>query len=344
LTAAGAPTDRPQPGPAVAAAPDLGIWNHYWQSDRIASCLDGAGARNYDDSVAAGWRAFFGTLPADCRILDLCTGNGAVAILAAETSLAEARAFDIVAVDQAEIDPPAYLTRHQAELSAIAFRPQTRVEALPFADRSFDAVVSQYGLEYSDLSRSLAELGRVIAGGGRVRLVLHAAEGVVSADAKRVIDEADFLLNEVDLPAAARRCFLAVTAAERTEDAGEDAHREARDSLASFEAALARTARRIPTAVDAAMLRNSGAVLLDTFKRHARLDVEQLVAKAEEVRTSILDHRGRLQALVDAAVTRDGAAAVADALIGLGAQAAQPSELHNGAALIGHVVEASFPP
>lgn len=328
---------------AVATPTDPAIWNHYWHSDRIASCFDGAGARNYDESVTAGWRAFFGALPAGSRILDLCTGNGAIAILAAETSLGEAKAFDIVAVDQADIDPRAYLSRHQPELATIAFRPGTRVESLPFADRSIDAIVSQYGVEYSDLPRTLAEIGRVAAGGGRVRLVLHAAEGVVSADAGKVIEDADFLLTTIDLPGAARRCFVAVSAAERNEKAGEAAHREARDSLAAFEAALAETARRIPTAADPKMLRNGGAVLLDTFKRHARLEVDQLVAKAEEVRTGILHHRGRLQALLDAAVTRAELDGIAEALRGAGAERVTPTELRSGPALIGYVVEGSFP-
>jgi SAM-dependent methyltransferase len=328
---------------AVATPTDPAIWNQYWHSDRIASCFDGAGARNYDESVTAGWRAFFGALPARSRILDLCTGNGAIAILAAEASLGQAKSFDIVAVDQADIDPRAYLSRHQPELATIAFRPGTRVESLPFADRSIDAVVSQYGVEYSDLARTLAEIGRVAAAGARVRLVLHAAEGVVSTDARKVIEDADFLLTAIDLPGAARRCFVAVCAAERNEKAGEAAHREARDSLAAFEAALAETARRLPTATDAKMLRNSGAVLLDTFKRHARLEVDQLVAKAEEVRTSILHHRGRLQALVDAAVTRAELDGIAEALRGARAEQVTATELRSGPALIGYVVEGSFP-
>jgi len=342
LTIRNTATDRSGPSPS-AASTDPNIWNHYWHSDRIASCLDGAGARNYDESVSAGWRAFFADLPARSRILDLCTGNGAVAILAAGTSLASAKAFDIVAVDQADIDPPAFLSRHQPELAIIAFRPGTRVEGLPFADHSFGVVVSQFGIEYSDLPVALIELGRVIAAGGRTRLVLHAAEGLVSADARKVIEDADFLLATVDLPGAARRCFVDVTAAERTANAGEAAHRQARESLDAFEAALAQTARRIPAATDSHMLRNCGAVLLDTFKRHARLEVDQLVAKAEEVRTNILHHRGRLQALVDAAVSRDDLGEIAERLRGAGAELVEQTELRGGPALIGYVVEGRFP-
>ena len=331
------------PPPPDRGVSDPAIWNRYWKFDRIASCFDGDGERNYDESVAAGWRAFFGSLPDGTRLLDLCTGNGAAALIAAEVGLANHKGFEIVAVDRAEIDPPAHVSRHRQELATIDFRPGTAAEALPFDDRSFGAVVSQYGIEYSDLERSLPELVRVLAPGGRVRLVMHAAEGVVAADARQVRDEADFLLDGVDLPGTARRCFVDVTGAERNPAADEEAHRKARESLSAFEGALAETAKRIPAAMDKAMLRRSGAVLLDTFKRHGRLDVDQLVAKAEEVRDEIEAHRGRLQALIEAAVTRTELGELASRLRAAGADEVEPSDLSRGPALIGHVLEARFP-
>ena len=322
---------------------DPTIWNRYWQSDRIASCFDGGGERNYDESVAAGWRAFFAGLPERTRLLDLCTGNGAAALIAAEVGLAQDKGFEIVAVDRAQIDPPAYVSRHRQELATIDFRPGIEAEELPFDDGRFDAVVSQYGIEYSDLERSLPELVRVLSHGGRARLVMHAAEGVVAADARTVAEEAEFLLDRIDLPGTARRCFVAVTAAERDPNADEDAHRRARESLSAFEAALAETARRIPAAMDKAMLRRCGAVLLDTFKRHGRLEVDLLVAKADEVRDEIAAHRGRLQALIDAAVTEAELGELAARLRAAGAGQVAASELYHGPALIGHVLEARFP-
>jgi SAM-dependent methyltransferase len=320
---------------------DRAIWNRYWQSDRIASCFDDAGTHNYPESIADGWRAFFGSLPGGTRILDLCTGNGAIAVIAAEISRAEDKGFEIIAVDQADIDPIAFVSGHKEELELIDFRPRADVEALPFGDDSFGAVVSQYGIEYTELSRSLDELFRVTAPGGRARLVLHAAEGVVNADSRPIIEEADFLLETIDLPGAAKRCFEALAVAERNADAGEDAHRHARESLAAFEDALMQVARRIPDAADRTMLRNCGAVLLDTFKRRARLDVDQLVGKAEEIRGELLAHRGRLRALVEASVTRSGLEAIA-ATFGEAGATVEEAELRQGAALVGYVVEARF--
>jgi SAM-dependent methyltransferase len=321
---------------------DPAIWNRYWQYDRIASCFDDAGAHNYEGEIAAGWRAFFAGLPEHCRLLDLCTGNGAIAILAAETSLAGGKALDIVAVDQADIDPASFVSRHRRELETIAFHPATDVVALPFPDSSFEAVVSHYGLEYSDLSRSLGELARVAAPEARVRLVLHATEGVVRAGSERFVADADFLLETIDLPGTARRCFEALTVAERDPHASAEAHARARDGIGAFENALLQGAQHLLQAADKTMVRNCGAVLLDTFKRRAGLEPDQLVAKAEEVRCEIEAHRGRLQALIDAAVTREQLAQIADRLAELGAEWVETGELRQAGDHVGYIVEARF--
>src|SRR4030095_8608677 len=59
-------------------------WNRFWNYDRLASFGTGVGAGNYGDEIAAGWREFFLGLPAGARVLDLCTGNGAIAVMALE--------------------------------------------------------------------------------------------------------------------------------------------------------------------------------------------------------------------------------------------------------------------
>ena len=314
--------------------PDEDIWERYWHYDRIASCFDGAGATNYDSSIGDGWRAFFADLPAGARILDLCTGNGAAALLAAE----DGRAGEIVAVDRAEIDPPAFVTRHAELYAAIDFRGGVAVEALPFPTGHFDAAISQYGIEYSDLSKSLPEAVRVLAPGGRLRFVVHAADGIVAAGARAVIADADLLLDEIDLTGCASRCFEDVLAVERE---GGDAAR-ADGSFAAFQGALERTARHIAGAHDKTMFRNSGAVLLDTFQRRGHFDVKQMLAKVDEVRQEILAHRGRLVALVEASLDARGAEGLAERLSAAGGVAAS-RPLANADGLIAHIVAARFP-
>jgi SAM-dependent methyltransferase len=322
--------------------PDGGLWSQYWHYDRIASCFDDAGRTNYANAIAGGWRAFFHDLPDGARILDLCTGNGAAALLAAETARERAGHFRIVAVDGADIDPAAHVSRHEEDYAAIIFLRDTQVEALPFPSAGFGAVISQYGIEYSDLDRSLPEAARMVAPGGRLRLVVHAADGRVAADSRKVIGEADLLLDEIGLPGAAARCFRGVLAAERDPAPDEGAREEAGASFAAFQTALERTARQVPQAEDKAMFRNSGGVLLDTFQRRGHFDLDQMLHKADAVESEIKAHRGRLAALVAAAMDKSGAEALAERLCTLGATECSATPLGNVAGLIGHVVEALF--
>ena len=317
------------------------VWDRYWQCDRIASCFDGAGASNYADAIAEGWRGFFADLPEQSRILDLCTGNGAIALIAAEVSRTRDKGFSITAVDQADIDPPAYVTRHSEDIAAICFVGRTEVEALPFPDASFDAVISQYGLEYADMDRAVPEAVRVLAPGGRARFVVHAAEGIVADNARTVIAEADLLLKDIDLIGNARRCFEAVARVDRG-DSSDAAREQAKSAVAAFRSALQRTGRQISAAADPMMFHNSGGVLLDAFQARGRVGYDAVFEKVDRVESEILAHRGRLQALVDAALDQEGADALAATLRGAGATQASSSELRSDKGLIGYVIEARF--
>jgi hypothetical protein len=77
-------------------------WDQYWRDGRLASCGGEAGA-NYQPAIAEGWRRFFGSMANGARVLDICTGNGAVARLAAEVASARNARVTIDAVDAAEL-------------------------------------------------------------------------------------------------------------------------------------------------------------------------------------------------------------------------------------------------
>ena len=79
------------------------------------------------------------------------------------------------------------------------------MEALPFADASFDAVTCRYGLMYArDPARALAEAARVVRPGGRIAFMVWGPEsnnsvlfiGLRAANAHlgQPIAEADFLV------------------------------------------------------------------------------------------------------------------------------------------------------
>src|SRR5207237_4383068 len=105
----------------------------------------------------------------------------------------------LAAGDGADIDPASPVSRHEEDYASIIFLRGTEIEALPFPRAGFAAVISQYGIEYTDLDRSLPEAVRMVAPGGRLRFVVHAADGIVARDARAVIADADLLLDQIDL-------------------------------------------------------------------------------------------------------------------------------------------------
>ena len=94
-------------------------------------------------------------------VLDLGTGSGFLAALLA------ARGAQVDAVDVS--DASLELARIRAHLSGVTDRVRLHnmpVEALGFADNSFDRVAGVFLLHHLDLARSLAEIHRVLRPGG----------------------------------------------------------------------------------------------------------------------------------------------------------------------------------
>jgi ubiquinone/menaquinone biosynthesis C-methylase UbiE len=107
------------------------------------------------------------------KVLDVAAGNGNVSLAAAR------RWCDVVATDYV----PALLDRAReradAERLGIEFR-EADAEALPFAQGSFDVVVSSFGVMFTpDQDRAAAELVRVCRRGGKIGLANWTPDGFI---------------------------------------------------------------------------------------------------------------------------------------------------------------------
>ena len=294
------------------------IWDRYWQGDRIASCFDVIGC-NYEEALLRDWRAFFMSLEHGARLLDLCTGNGAIALVAAEISAAHDKSFHIEAVDSAVIDPPRYVSRQTKHLQAIQFHAKTLVEALPFPDAAFDAVSSQYGIEYTDLQGALAEAARVLAHGGRMRLVLHAAEGQAVRRSKSDISDCRHLALKSGLFKAAEKAIRATWGLGRGQLAPARSDRiRAEKAVGALKARLEAARERSKAATNPAMYDNVISVLADTFNKCGDFPLKTLLDQVEAMGAEVLAHLGRLEALVVAAKSEADISEITDSLSGLG--------------------------
>lgn len=52
-----------------------------------------------------------------------------------------------------------------------------QMEALPFKDDAFDAITSQFGIEYSKAGQAIREVGRTLRSGGQLRFLVHHSGG-----------------------------------------------------------------------------------------------------------------------------------------------------------------------
>jgi SAM-dependent methyltransferase len=112
-------------------------------------------------------------LRTDESVLDVAAGNGNATLAAARRGC-RVTSTDYVA---ALLDRGA--ERAAAERLAVDFQAAD-VEALPFADASFDVVVSTFGVMFApDHARSAREMARVCRPGGRIGLANWTPEGFI---------------------------------------------------------------------------------------------------------------------------------------------------------------------
>jgi SAM-dependent methyltransferase len=161
-------------------------WSDYWSRGCLTS-LPQDFAINYDGEVAAFWHAAIRALPPGGRMIDLCTGNGAIALLAAAFGQANDRPIEITAVDAAQVSPEAIVERFPEQarlLEDIRFISPCRIEELEL-EAQFDLATSQYGIEYCDWEPAAARVAQLLKPGGRLLMVCHSAGSDIMAYMER---------------------------------------------------------------------------------------------------------------------------------------------------------------
>lgn len=203
-------------------------WENHYRGGAIVSCPLGPDG-GYTKELRDVWVGFFSGLPSSARILDIGTGNGAVALIALETAAASGRRFEIHGTDLAQIDPVRDVRDGARLFAGIQFHAETATEELPFESSGFDVVSGQYALEYTAVDRSLREVHRVLKSGGRAQFVLHHADSIVARKARESLRLSSLVLDDSQVlrklrrhlegerrsPAAARKTWAELIAALR---------------------------------------------------------------------------------------------------------------------------------
>ena len=279
-------------------SPGTEHWDRYWAHGFVTSCAV-AFKGNYEGNVRGLWEDFFAALESQSNILDIGTGNGAIAIIAAEIGLRKKKAFAIHGVDQAKINPAAILGQRPGLLGAITFHSQTPAEKTPFSDASFQAITGQYALEYTPVETTIAELSRIAAPGAQGMFVIHHDDSIVLTVTREELRTAGVLFSQADLFEQTREVVRSVAPA----NTPEKKQALIRDSLAqrrrdAFNRAAALVTDALTNTTQPEMLQTALGHVGEALKNCAQWGLEQSLTYLDGADNDIKANIERLRDLI----------------------------------------------
>lgn len=304
-------------------------WDAYWAHGFLTSCAN-AFKGNYEGRIRESWNAFFAGLPSDARLLDIATGNGAVALLASEYSLSNARHFEVHGIDRARINPASAWRGDAAVLDGVTFQGRLNAEDLPFDNAYFQAVTGQYALEYTDYGATIAELGRVVAPGGAARFILHHPESIVISTSREERAHGHLLFDETGVFSKARalleRLVAATTQGNREALARDLGAQSDRDAL---NLAAARISEEVASTPEPDLLTTALGHIGKAFKAAGSAsEVDGALSILADGEREVRANLARLDDLLSAVVDKQKMQEIRALMDGSGFAACNPIELH----------------
>ncbi|WP_075188119.1 class I SAM-dependent methyltransferase [Teredinibacter haidensis] len=172
-------------------------WSTFWQQGYITT-FGVSKPHNYDGTTLAFWRDHFLALPSRAKVLDIATGNGAIAAIAMDVSNKSSKSFLVSATDIAVINASVHGC-YASVRNGIEFHSNTPCEKQPFESHCFNLITSQFGFEYSDIGKTLVEVRRLLREGGRFVAISHHTDSELLKASRVELDIYREALDELDL-------------------------------------------------------------------------------------------------------------------------------------------------
>jgi ubiquinone/menaquinone biosynthesis C-methylase UbiE len=297
----------------MAGTPDVEHWDAFWRAYDKAVKPEDAGAR--DPATTHFWDAFFHRTLADrseANLIDIACGHGPVTgiAIAAAQDCGTALAAHCADYSQVAIDE---LLKRFPGVEGIA----CDARSIPHADRQFDYVVSQFGLEYAGAA-AFEEAARLVADGGTLAVLVHLAGGAIHAECAENLAGAE-ALRRTQLMPLVRNAFEAGFAAIEG-NATATTFREAEKRLApAVDAAKRLLSDKGPLAAGgllAKLLRDIGHM----YTRMQNFVPAEVFAWIDGMSAELDSYEGRMASMTRAAIDESGIAAIADAVAAMGLQ------------------------
>ncbi len=154
-------------------------WAQYWKTGVLTS-LPQDFEHNYSGEIYDFWYKQVNSFEDNSVVLDVCTGNGAIAIMIKEIANKINKRLNVIAIDGATIDTKT-LVKCQPKLKSIieeiSFIGEVQIEEIDVAiKKQVDYIVSQYGIEYCKIEVIAPKISKILKSCGKLIFISHAAE------------------------------------------------------------------------------------------------------------------------------------------------------------------------
>lgn len=166
------------------------LWSNYWQQGHKTS-FGNSFTEEYDGTISIFWNKVFNELSRGQKILDLCTGNASL-IYIAQKGCVNFENNVWHGVDYAKI----YVDKELAELPNVKLIEQTSIEDLILTQKYYDLVISNFGIEYSQLNKSIEQVSEVIKDSGILKLVCHHKDSILIKENSKELEIVSSLLEK----------------------------------------------------------------------------------------------------------------------------------------------------
>ena len=314
--------------PSPAPSETTNAWNRYWEKGYLHSC-PGAFDGNYDNNIKAFWHSQFSKLAVSSRVLDIGTGNGAVALLAQDFSQMNDLALHIEGIDAAEIRPQQAAERMGLPAASVHFRGGISCEQTDYADACMDLVCSQYAIEYSDVQRSLNEVARILKPGGSAGFILHHADADIIRTSRNELAFFSFFKSDLSVFDSCRQ-FLErlVSTGQISNPASIAADPESRQQMTAIQGMLSQITDYAHTHSNVTFANDICSQLANILNHIPRSGEEITRSNLTLLEEEMTAHRQRIEANLNAALDAQGIRHFCQLANTAGMQTASPDPIY----------------
>ncbi len=154
-------------------------WQNYWDSGALTSLPQDFKA-NYDGEIYDFWYKHVLTFKENSTVVDICTGNGAIALMIKNIANVLNKNITVIGIDAAKINPVNVAEiQHQFKelVNNVKFYGNTLIEEIDTVITSkVDYVVSQYGIEYCKVNKVALKINKILKKNGKLIFISHSPD------------------------------------------------------------------------------------------------------------------------------------------------------------------------